>query len=336
MSFKSLGSSSFVINELHQKVLQISDYYAFGQKRTFENLDNSSLKNRKQFTGKEQDEGTNLYYFGARYYDSEIGRFVSVDPVVINPSLWLMIDPQSLNAYTYARNNPIKFVDRDGKVAETVWDGANVIADFGAVVYEAGQALGDGIIYTYGVVSGDENYVQAAKDGFEETTKNWNEVGQDLAVDAAATMIPFVPAGGTKINRVVNKIDNAIDASKNAKKVEKELKLVGKHGPDTIKRFQNSYAWLSTQGIEITQHGLGGLYQLQDTKNLPITGQDIVDIYYNGKKYLDNKHGNYIKVKGKYTITFARDNPNLVINVLDNSEEWAQRSLANGRLSPSN
>jgi len=203
LSFKSLGSSSFVINELHQKVLQISDYYAFGQKRTFENLDNSSLKNRKQFTGKEQDEGTNLYYFGARYYDSEIGRFVSVDPVVINPSLWLMIDPQSLNAYTYARNNPIKFVDRDGKVAETVWDGANVIADFGAVGYEAGQALGDGIIYTYGVVFGDENYVQAAKDGFEETTKKWNEVGQDLAVDAAATMIPFVPAGGTKINRVI-------------------------------------------------------------------------------------------------------------------------------------
>ncbi|KKP40967.1 MAG: hypothetical protein UR30_C0002G0001, partial [Candidatus Peregrinibacteria bacterium GW2011_GWC2_33_13] len=102
-----------------------------------------------------------------------------------------------------ARNNPIKFVDRDGKVAETVWDGANVIADFGAVGYEAGQALGDGIIYTYGVVFGDENYVQAAKDGFEETTKKWNEVGQDLAVDAAATMIPFVPAGGTKINRVI-------------------------------------------------------------------------------------------------------------------------------------
>ena len=109
-----LGSSSFTINELHQKILQISDYYAFGQKRTFENLDNSSLKNRKQFTGKEQDEGTNLYYFGARYYDAEIGRWTQIDPVVLYPEFWMIIDPQSLNAYTYVRNNPIALVDLDG------------------------------------------------------------------------------------------------------------------------------------------------------------------------------------------------------------------------------
>jgi len=114
LSFKSLGSSSFTINELHQKILQISDYYAFGQKRTFENLDNSSLKNRKQFTGKEQDEGTNLYYFGARYYDAEIGRWTQIDNMAMFAASSLLTDPQALNLYTYARNNPIALVDPDG------------------------------------------------------------------------------------------------------------------------------------------------------------------------------------------------------------------------------
>jgi len=109
-----LGSSSFTINELHQKILQISDYYAFGQKRTFENLDNSSLKNRKQFTGKEQDEGTNLYYFGARYYDAEIGRWTQIDNMAMFAASSLLTDPQALNLYTYARNNPIALVDPDG------------------------------------------------------------------------------------------------------------------------------------------------------------------------------------------------------------------------------
>ena len=135
-----LGSSSFTINELHQKILQISDYYAFGQKRTFENLDNSSLKNRKQFTGKEQDEGTNLYYFGARYYDSEIGRFVSVDPVVINLILVnknLLQDPQSLNVYTYSRNNPIRLIDPTGNF----WEEYSNKFSFG--VYATDETIGN-------------------------------------------------------------------------------------------------------------------------------------------------------------------------------------------------
>jgi RHS repeat-associated protein len=70
----------------------------------------------RKFTGKEQDAETGLDYFGARYLSSAQGRFTSPDwsanpqPVPFaNPS-----DPQSLNLYSYVRNNPLKNRDLDG------------------------------------------------------------------------------------------------------------------------------------------------------------------------------------------------------------------------------
>jgi RHS repeat-associated protein len=60
------------------------------------------------FTGKEID-ATGLYYYGARYYDSEIGRFVTRDP-----ELGRIGNPQTLNRYTYCINNPLKYIDPDG------------------------------------------------------------------------------------------------------------------------------------------------------------------------------------------------------------------------------
>ena len=60
------------------------------------------------FTGKELDS-TGLYFYGARYYDPEIGRFISADTIVQSP-----YDPQSLNRYSYCRNNPINYIDPTG------------------------------------------------------------------------------------------------------------------------------------------------------------------------------------------------------------------------------
>ena len=62
-----------------------------------------------QYTGKLLDEATGLYYEGARYYDPETGRFITEDSVVGSTS-----DPQSLNRYVYARDNPMKIVDMNG------------------------------------------------------------------------------------------------------------------------------------------------------------------------------------------------------------------------------
>ena len=63
-----------------------------------------------KYTGKREDS-TGLYYYGARYYDPQVGRFITEDP--ITGSLY---DPHSLNRYVYCRNNPHKYTDPDGRL----------------------------------------------------------------------------------------------------------------------------------------------------------------------------------------------------------------------------
>jgi len=67
---------------------------------------------RQKFTLKERDIETGLDYFGARYYGSTQGRFTSVDPMLVDQKR--MLDPQRMNAYSYAVNNPVRYVDPDG------------------------------------------------------------------------------------------------------------------------------------------------------------------------------------------------------------------------------
>ena len=72
--------------------------------------------NNYKFTGKERDSESGLDYSGARYLASSMGRWMSPDwsekPSAIPYSD--LSDPQSLNLYTYVRNNPITRVDEDG------------------------------------------------------------------------------------------------------------------------------------------------------------------------------------------------------------------------------
>jgi RHS repeat-associated protein len=67
----------------------------------------------KKFTGQRLDSATGIYYYGARFYDPEIGRFISADAIV--PDL---ANPQSLNRYTYVLNNPLKYIDPTGMQEE--------------------------------------------------------------------------------------------------------------------------------------------------------------------------------------------------------------------------
>lgn len=65
------------------------------------------------FTGKERDVESGLDYFGARYYNSNTGRFMSPDPKLITKRR--VLDPQQWNMYGYTRNNPLTAIDPDGK-----------------------------------------------------------------------------------------------------------------------------------------------------------------------------------------------------------------------------
>jgi RHS repeat-associated protein len=64
------------------------------------------------FTGQERDSESGLDFFGARYLSSSMGRMMSPDPVFI--SIDRIRDPQGLNLYAYARNNPLSITDPTG------------------------------------------------------------------------------------------------------------------------------------------------------------------------------------------------------------------------------
>jgi len=99
-----LGSAVLVTNEMgdvvHRRVFE-----PFGKviaQSTTEFTD-------ELFTGKERGIGTGIHDFGARQYDSEAGRFLSIDPIV-----QFVGDPQTLNPYSYTRNNPVMLFDPNG------------------------------------------------------------------------------------------------------------------------------------------------------------------------------------------------------------------------------
>jgi RHS repeat-associated protein len=93
------------------------DYYAFGKDAAFNTGDPEAL----HFTGHERDYNSGtaapntdyLDYMHARYYSSNLGRFLSVDPVI--DVKVAMANPQAWNRYSYVRNNPLRFTDPTGK-----------------------------------------------------------------------------------------------------------------------------------------------------------------------------------------------------------------------------
>ncbi len=90
-----------------------SDYFPFGKESR---SSSSSNKPREQFTGKERDLESGLDYFGARYYDAEIGRWTSVDPVLSRNATEFVMEHGlfSLSPYQYVRDNPTSRIDPDG------------------------------------------------------------------------------------------------------------------------------------------------------------------------------------------------------------------------------
>ncbi|KAF9061863.1 hypothetical protein BDP27DRAFT_1337464 [Rhodocollybia butyracea] len=71
---------------------------------------------RYKFSGKELiDE---IYYFGARFYDPDIGRFLTLDNYPVNLD---NISPSTFNMYAFSRNNPINYIDVDGNAPWWHW-----------------------------------------------------------------------------------------------------------------------------------------------------------------------------------------------------------------------
>jgi RHS repeat-associated protein len=91
------------------KLIWRENYRPYGE-RTVNQA--AASDNRQFFHGKAFDADTGLSYFGARYYDPVVGRFMGVDAIGFNEE-----NPNSFNRYAYGNNNPYRFRDLDGNAA---------------------------------------------------------------------------------------------------------------------------------------------------------------------------------------------------------------------------
>ncbi len=172
-----IGSSNVITDE-SGKVAKLMEYSPYGLTTREEGAYNTNYR----FTGKLFDTSTALYYYGARYYDPELGRFIQPDTIVPYPD-----DPQSFNRYSYCRNNPITYIDPTGHafwdsfkkwignivgaiagIAATIMSGGNVLAGFQVYSFASGM-INAGI----GAFSGDWSGVGAGIGGMVGSVFGW-------------------------------------------------------------------------------------------------------------------------------------------------------------------
>jgi len=101
----ALGSVRALTND-HGEVVRY-DYLPFGEEERLE-----SFANDFKFAGKERDRETGLDYSVTTYYASRLGRFTSPTSRCRRQPL---TDPQQWNAYAYARGNPLRYTQPDGR-----------------------------------------------------------------------------------------------------------------------------------------------------------------------------------------------------------------------------
>lgn len=98
-TYDHLGSNIIATDETGEQATTVV-YKPYGSIAAEEGSDNF----RPKYTGKEVDESTGLYYFGARYYNSDLGRFISPDPAM-----------QYSSPYMYGNDDPTSGIDPNGE-----------------------------------------------------------------------------------------------------------------------------------------------------------------------------------------------------------------------------
>jgi RHS repeat-associated protein len=218
-----LGSSAYV-SDAKGKLYQHLEYFPFGE--TFVEQSSNTQRTPYLFTGKELDEETGLYYFGARYYDPRTSVWQSPDPILANylpdisePNRRLLgmggiFNSYNLSVYHYSAHNPVKYKDADGNFFDIVWDVANIA--MGVASFAGNVATG--------------NFAGAALDA------------AGIVADTTAAVIPGVPGGAGTAIKAARAADKAVDVVKNvAKSGDDIVEAVAKHGDDVATKITKPY-----------------------------------------------------------------------------------------------
>ena len=100
-----LGSTSYITDD-HANITQYDAYLPYGELLVDEHSSSEELPYK--FNGKQFDEETGLYYYGARYLNPVTSLWYGVDPLVEKYA--------SMGGYVYTLDNPVKLVDTDGRI----------------------------------------------------------------------------------------------------------------------------------------------------------------------------------------------------------------------------
>ena len=143
-----LGSSAYLTDDAGA-ITQTLNYLPYGEDWV-DVHNNPNYLSRYKYNGKEKDPESGLHYYGARYYDSDISQWLSIDP---------MADKYpSLSPYNYCADNPVILVDPDGRDGVCIVDKKKKELTIKAIYYVRanGKALSDGYLRSQWIYSNEE------------------------------------------------------------------------------------------------------------------------------------------------------------------------------------
>ena len=217
-------NSSCVLSSSSGSLQETNIYYPFGRIQTTASQPGTFQVSR-QFTGQIKDDETGLYYYGARYFDPELGRFIQPNHVIQDLS-----NPQSYNRYSYCINNPLRYTDPTG--LDYLGDVGGYFMgyyDVGAgfvtgtahmVAHPINTAVGVGTAVAHPINTGKAIASQVAADWNGDARAHGRLVA-GILTSVAAVLAPEAEAGNlSKVNEVANageKVDQATAAAENLK-----------------------------------------------------------------------------------------------------------------------
>ena len=190
-----LGSTAVTTSDTGVRVTELR-YYPYGDSARY---NPGGQITTYRFTGQRWDPGTGLYFYGARWYDPLIGRFIQADTIVPSPG-----DPQSLNRYSYVLNNPLKYNDPSGHIANWVIGGL------------VGGLVGGGLYALNEWRQGDlDLHLNVSIQGGLKIDAggDWGDLGAAMGTGAAAGLLMATPGGqaagvGMAANLVADHLGN--------------------------------------------------------------------------------------------------------------------------------